>query len=129
MKEKLEVKKGPTAGGPYSQIIRAGDFVYIAGQASIDPESGEMVEGDIYAQTRRTMENIKNMLSNADCTFEDVVRANVYLKDIKQWSKMNEVYETYFEGDFPTRVAVEASMAIEDLLVEISVIVYKPKSS
>lgn len=124
-KEIIPVKKGPPAGGPYSQIVRAGDFLFIAGQASIDPKTGNVVLGDIYAQTKRTMENLKNMLEDAGFTFDDLVRVNVYLKDIKDWSKMNEVYKTYFKNGFPSRVAVQASMAIEELLVEISAIAYK----
>jgi len=126
-KQIIPFEKGPRPIGPYSYIIRAGDFVFFSGQASIDPKTREVVQGNISVQTRQTLENLKNALEAAGCTLEDVVRIEIFMRDIEDWSKMNEVYQTYFRENFPTRIAVEARMSIEDLLVEMIAIAYRPK--
>lgn len=108
----------------YSNAIRAGDFIFLAGQAPLE-EDGSVAVGGIEAQTRRAMENVRRVLDDAGAGFEDIVRTNVYLSNPRDFWQFNTVYKTYFENDPPTRTTVHAPLVI-DAKIEIEVIVYKP---
>src|SRR5512136_2496549 len=103
MKKVIATTKAPKAIGPYSQAIQAGDFLFCSGQGPMDPQTGQMVEGDIAAKTRRVMDNLGALLAAAGYTYADVVKASVFLKDMGQFAAMNEVYGSYFAGDPPAR--------------------------
>jgi reactive intermediate/imine deaminase len=116
------------AGGqplPFSPAVRAGDFVYISGQVAMD-ETGELVAGGIEAQTRRTMENVINVLAKAGCTLEDVVKINVWLDDTRDFWTFNKVYASYFPNGAPARSAVRSQLMV-DGKVEIDAIAYRPQ--
>ena len=118
----ISTKKAPEAIGPYNQAIVSGDMVYCSGQIAIDPETNEFVGGDITAQTNRVFENIKGLLEASGSSMDKVVKCNVYLKDINDFSTMNEIYASYFEGcDYPARSAMEVANLPKGALIEIEV--------
>ncbi|HRW14374.1 MAG: RidA family protein [Rhodobacteraceae bacterium] len=115
------------AGGqalPFSPAVRAGDFVYVSGQVAMN-ERGEIEPGGIEAQTRRTMENVKKVLAMAGCSFDDVVKANCWLDDTRDFWTFNRVYAEYFPNGGPARSTVRSQLMV-DAKVEVDVIAYKP---
>jgi 2-iminobutanoate/2-iminopropanoate deaminase len=103
MKTVIHTEKAPKAVGPYSQAIRANQFIFTAGQLGVNPETGKLVEGGIQEQTRQVMENLKMVLAAAGTDFSNVVKTTVFLSDINDFSKFNEVYAEYFPADKPAR--------------------------
>ncbi len=124
--KKIEVsaKKAPAAIGPYSQAIKAGDYIFCAGQVGKDPKTNAFVEGGVEAQTKQVLENLKAVLEEAGAEFSDVVKTTVYLKDVADFSKMNEVYASYFQKPFPSRATIQAARLPQDALIEIECIAY-----
>jgi 2-iminobutanoate/2-iminopropanoate deaminase len=114
----------PAAIGPYSQGIIAGGFLYTAGQIALDPGSSQVVEGDIVAQTRRVMENLQGVLAAAGASWKDVVKTTVYLKDMGDFPRMNEVYSAAMGDARPARSTVQVSALPRGVLVEIDVVAY-----
>jgi len=127
-KQVIRTDKAPLPVAPYSQAVKAGDFLFVSGQVPIDPKTGKVVMGDIAIQTKQTLENIKAILSAAGLSLKDVVKVTVFLKDVKDFKKMNETYGTYFEDEPPARTTVQAQLAIEELLIEIDAVACSPQS-
>ncbi len=126
MKKVLSTQNAPQAIGPYSQGIDTGNLVFLSGQIPIDPSKGEIVVSDIEGQTRQVLKNIKAILESDDCTMDQVVKTTVYLKDIADFTKMNDVYKEFFsEGNCPARSAVQVAALPKDALVEIEVVALK----
>lgn len=109
----------PAAIGPYSQAVRVGGTVYVAGQIALDPATGRLVEGGIEAETRRAMENVRAVLEAAGYTLDDVVQVTVYLADLNDYARFNETYATYFRGAPPARAVVQVSRIPRDARVEV----------
>lgn len=126
MRKVVKSRKAPRPRGPYSPAIVSGGFVFVAGQAAINPETDEMELGDIQAETRRTLENVKAILEAAGSSLKDVVRVGVFLSDMKNFAAMNEVYKEYFPTDPPARTTVGVSMP--KIKVEIDCIAQVSKS-
>lgn len=124
MKKIINTDKAPSALGPYSQAVKAGDFIYVSGQIPIDPSTGEFAGNDIKTQTKQSLENIKAILESAGVTLENVVKTNVFLSDMNNFTPMNEVYGTYFKTECPARAAVEVARLPKDAMVEIEAIAY-----
>jgi 2-iminobutanoate/2-iminopropanoate deaminase len=124
MKKVIATKNAPSAIGPYSQAIAAGDFLYVSGQIPIDPATGNLVEGDITAQSTQSLKNVKAIVEAAGCTLADVVKTTVLLKNIADFVPMNEVYATFFTGDCPARAAFAVADLPKGALVEIEAVVY-----
>jgi 2-iminobutanoate/2-iminopropanoate deaminase len=122
MKNPVSTERGPKPIGPYSQAIKANGFVYLSGQVALDPKTGEMVGSDIRQQTERVFENIKGILEAAGANLHHVVKTTVFLKDMNDFSAMNEVYARYFTSAPPARSTVQVSRLPKDALVEIEVI-------
>lgn len=112
----------PRAIGPYSQAVRAGHLLFVSGQIPIDPTTGQLVEGDVAAQTHRVMQNIGAILSAAGASFDHVMRTTVFLADMKDFAAMNEVYGSYFAAPAPARATVQVVRLPRDARVEIDVI-------
>jgi len=125
MKKAVSTEKSPKAIGPYSQAIRAGDFLFVSGQLPIHPATGQMAAGDAAAQAGQSLANIRAILEAAGMDMGHVVKTNVFLKDMGDFAKVNEVYAGFFQGEFPARAAVEVARLPKDALVEIEAVAYK----
>ncbi|MDK2902012.1 MAG: 2-iminobutanoate/2-iminopropanoate deaminase [Thermosediminibacterales bacterium] len=121
-KQAISTKKAPAAVGPYSQAIKAGGFLFVSGQIPINPETGELVTGDIKAQTHQVLKNVKAILEEAGLTMDDVVKATVFISDMDQFAAVNEVYAKYFGDVPPARACVEVARIPKDVGVEVEVI-------
>lgn len=122
MKDVIATEKGPKAIGPYSQAIRANGFIFISGQVAFDPATGQLVEGDVAKQTERVLENLKAIAEAAGSSLDQAVKATVFLKDMNDFVKMNEVYARYFANHPPARATVEVARLPRDVRVEIDLI-------
>jgi len=123
-KEIVSTKEAPAAIGPYSQAVRVGPFLFTAGQIPIDPSTGRLVEGDITVQVRRVMGNLQAVLTAAKLTFADVVKTTIFVKDMGQFSVINQTYGEYFPTDPPARSTVQVAKLPLDAAVEIEMIAY-----
>jgi 2-iminobutanoate/2-iminopropanoate deaminase len=118
----VSTPSAPKAIGPYSQAIRAGSLLFVSGQVPIDPATGQIIDGDIAAQTHRVFQNIGEILKAGGASFDHVVRTTVFLADMNDFGAMNEIYATYFTSPAPARATVEVSRLPKDARVEIDVI-------
>jgi 2-iminobutanoate/2-iminopropanoate deaminase len=125
-KQIVKTEKAPKPVGPYSQAVKAGDLVFIAGQVPIDPKTGTIIQGDIKEQTKRVLENIKAILEAANLSMDHVVKTTVFLKNMADFSKMNDVYATYFRSWPPARSTVPVGNLPLGAEVEIEAIAYAP---
>jgi 2-iminobutanoate/2-iminopropanoate deaminase len=123
VREVISTEKSPSAIGPYSQGIKVGNFLFTSGQLPIVPETGEILYGDIKKATAQCLENLKAIVEVAGCSLKDVAKVTVYIKDMGQFSQMNEVYASYFTDMQPARSCVEAKLA-KDVDVEIEAIIF-----
>ena len=123
-KEIILSKKAPAAIGPYSPALKVGNLIFASGQVPIDPKTGKMIEGDIEAQTRRALENLKAVLKPYSIGLENVVKATIFLKDMNNFSRVNKVYGEYFKEKFPARSCVEVSRLPKDAEIEIEAIAF-----
>ncbi|NLM35803.1 MAG: RidA family protein [Clostridiales bacterium] len=121
MKQVISTKGAPGAIGPYSQAIKAGNFVYTSGQIPLDPATGELIN-DIEKATERALENVKAILEEAGSSMDKVVKTVVFLKDMKDFAEMNEVYAKYFTENPPARSCVEVARLPKDSVVEIEAV-------
>jgi 2-iminobutanoate/2-iminopropanoate deaminase len=122
MKHAVSSPDAPKAIGPYSQAVRVGQLLFVSGQVPLDPATGEMVSGDIAAQTRRVFENLGAVLKAGGRSFNDVVRTTVFLADMNDFAEVNKVYGTYFSEPYPARATVQVARLPKDARVEIDVI-------
>ncbi|HZR25313.1 MAG TPA: RidA family protein [Vicinamibacterales bacterium] len=122
MKSAISTPDAPKAIGPYSPAVRAGQMVFISGQVPIDPSTGNLIDGDIAAQTHRVFANLGALLKSAGLTFANVVRTTVFLADMNDFAAMNAVYATYFTEPYPARSTVQVSRLPKDARIEIDVI-------
>jgi 2-iminobutanoate/2-iminopropanoate deaminase len=122
MRDAVRTSAAPAAIGPYSQAVKAGGFVFVSGQIPIDPATGQMLQGDIAAQTHRVIANLREILAAAGSSLDNVVRSTVFLADMGDFAAMNEVYGTYFTAPAPARSTIQAGRLPKDARVEIDVI-------
>ncbi|MGD8343174.1 MAG: RidA family protein [Desulfobacterales bacterium] len=122
MRKTIATPDAPRAIGPYSQAIQYGDFLFVSGQIAIDPATGDIIAGDIEAQTDRTLKNITAIIEAAGMSLQNVVKCTCFLKDMNDFLKFNAVYETYFGQILPARETVEVARLPKDVLVEVSAI-------
>lgn len=123
--EIIHTDKAPKAIGPYSQGVKAGQFLFISGQIPMDPQTGELIKDDIQAQTKQVLENLQAIVSQAGCTLQDVVKTTIYLKDMNNFSLVNEIYAQYFPVNHPARACIEVSRLPKDVGIEIEAVVYQ----
>jgi 2-iminobutanoate/2-iminopropanoate deaminase len=122
MKQEVKTEKAPQAIGPYSQAIIANGFVFASGQIAIDPASGELNTGAIEDQTRLVLKNLGAVLMAAGSSYDKVVKATVFLQDMNDFSRMNQVYAEFFKAPFPARAAVQVARLPRDVKVEVEAI-------
>ncbi|MDD5015381.1 MAG: RidA family protein [Atribacterota bacterium] len=123
-KEIIISKKAPAAIGPYSSALKIGNLVFVSGQLPIDPIVGEIVKGEIEAQAKRSLENLKAVLEPYSIGMEKVVKTTIFLKDMNNFSRVNKIYGEYFTGQFPARSCVEVSRLPKDADIEIEAIAF-----
>ncbi len=124
----IQTEKAPAAIGPYSQALVNGNMMYSSGQIPINPENGQVVEGDITAQTIQVMKNISAILDEAGVNFDHVIKTTCFLKDMGDFAAFNEVYGKYFTGK-PARSTIEVARLPKDVLCEVEVVVFLGQSS
>ena len=124
MRNVVSSRDAPAAIGPYSQAVRAGGLLFISGQIPLDPESGEVVNGDVSAQTHRVMRSLGAILEAAGAGFDDVVRTTIFLTDLGDFARVNEVYGSYFTAPAPTRATVQVAALPKGVSVEIDAIAH-----
>jgi len=121
-KEFISTVKAPAAVGPYSQAVKAGNMVFVSGQIPFVPETMELVSEDVQEQTARSLENVVAILEASGASIKDVVKVSVFIKDMNDFGKINEVYEKYFGDHKPARACVEVARLPKDVKVEIEAI-------
>ena len=122
MRKKIATPNAPQAIGPYSQAIQYGDFLFVSGQIAIDPQTGDIIDGEIEAQTEQVLKNIAAIIEAAGMSLQDVVKCTCFLKDMNDFASFNAVYENYFGESLPARETVEVARLPKDVLVEVSAI-------
>jgi 2-iminobutanoate/2-iminopropanoate deaminase len=122
MKKIINTPDAPAAIGPYSQAILNNGTLYVSGQLPINPKTGEMAQNDIIANTKQVMDNIAAILKTAGLDFSNVVKTSIFLADMNDFAKVNEVYGSYFSADFPARETIQVARLPKDAKIEISVI-------
>ncbi len=120
----IKPTKSPAAVGPYNHAVRFGNLLFCAGQIPIEPATGNLISGDIKAQTERVLENVKAILDDQNLTFENVVKSTVFLTDLANFASMNEVYGRYFTDNFPARSTIQVAGLPKGASVEIEVIAH-----
>ena len=125
MRKAIVTDKAPKPLGPYSQAVVDGDFIFLAGQGCSNPLTGKLELGDVRSETKRTFENVRAILQAAGSSFDDVMKCNVYLRDINDFAAMNQVYETFFAAPFPARTTIQAGALPGGIAVEIECIARK----
>ena len=121
-KEIVNTSKAPNAIGPYSQAIKINKMVFLSGQIAIDPESQQFIDGDIETQTKRVLDNLKSVIEASGCSLENVVKTTIYITDMNDFSKVNEIYATYFSSGKPARSTVCVAALPKNAKVEIDAI-------
>ncbi len=125
MKSIIQTQKAPAAIGPYSQAVEVGDMLYTSGQIAINPSTGEIEMSTIEAETHQVMKNLGAVLQAANRTYSSIVKTTIFLSDMNNFAKVNEVYASYFEANFPARETVEVAGLPKGVNVEISAIAVK----
>lgn len=124
-KQIINSTQAPAPIGPYNQAVQAGNMLFISGQIALNPESGQMEQDDIIAETHRVMQNLRNILSEAGMDFSDVVKSTIFIMNMGDFGQINEVYGKYFSGYFPARETVQVAALPKGANVEISMIAVK----
>jgi 2-iminobutanoate/2-iminopropanoate deaminase len=122
MRKIIYTEKAPKAVGPYSQAIRFANLLFVSGQIALDPESGEIVRGDIEVQTKQVLENLKAIVEASGMGLGDILKCTCFLQDMEHFARFNSVYSTYLADVLPARETVEVSRLPKDVLVEISAV-------
>ena len=124
-KEVIFSSNAPKALGPYSQAVKVSNMLFVSGQIPLNPDTMEIVSNDVKDQTHQVMKNLKAILDEAGCSFNDVVKTTIFIKNMNDFSNINEVYSMYFTDHKPARATVEVSRLPKDVMVEIELIAVK----
>ncbi len=125
MKKIIVSKNAPNPIGPYSQAVIKGNMLFVSGQIAINPANGDLMTGDIKTEAKQVMENLKGILTDAGFDFSHVCKSTIFMKDLNDFATVNEMYGSYFSGDYPARETVQVSKLPLNVNVEISVIAVK----
>lgn len=124
-KKIIHTDKAPAPIGPYNQAVQFGNMLFVSGQIALNPETGELVQGDVQAEAKQVMENLKAVLSKAGMDFSNVLKSTIFLMDMGQFAQVNEIYGQYFGEDAPARETVQVAGLPKGVKVEISVVAAK----
>ena len=122
MKESIFAEKAPAAIGPFSHAVRTDNLLFISGQLPVDPATGELVKATIQTQVSMALTNLKSVLEAAGGTMDNVVKTTVFLKDMNDFAEMNQIYQTFFQKNYPARSAFQVAKLPKDAMVEIEAI-------
>ena len=125
--DKISTDKAPSAIGPYSQAVRAGQFVFCSGQIGIDPATGKLIGADIESQTRQVMQNLRSVLTAASLDFNHVAKSTIFLVNLEDFSSVNEIYGAEFGEHKPARATVQVAGLPLGALIEIECVAYSEK--
>ena len=125
MKKIISTPKAPQAIGPYSQAVEFNNMIFTSGVIPINPETGALVDGPIEEQSNQVFKNLKNLLEESGSSTDKVIKTTVFIKDMNDFAKVNEVYASYFTKDFPARSCVEVARLTKNVLIEVEAIAYK----
>tara|TARA_B110000444_G_scaffold249349_1_gene274316 strand:- start:297 stop:677 length:381 start_codon:yes stop_codon:yes gene_type:complete len=125
MKNIIKTTNAPAPIGPYSQAVKSGNTLYTSGQIAINPKTGELEMDSIELETHQVMNNMKAVLNEANMTFDDVVKTSIFISDMNNFNRINEIYGQYFTSNFPARETVEVARLPKDVNLEISMIAVK----
>ena len=123
-KQIIRSEQAPAPIGPYSQAVKAGHFLFVSGQIALHPVTGELVMNSLETETRQVMENIRSVLAQAAVSFDAIVKTSIFLSDMAHFTQVNEIYASYFSGDYPARETVQVAGLPKNVNVEISVTAY-----
>lgn len=125
MKIIINTQNAPAPIGPYSQAVRAGDFLFISGQIPVDPNTDKLISDTLKEETLRVLDNVSAILTEAGFAFSDLVKTTIFLSDMSHFAEVNDIYGSYFSADFPARETVAVKGLPKGVNVEISAIAYK----
>jgi 2-iminobutanoate/2-iminopropanoate deaminase len=125
MKTIINTNNAPAPIGPYSQAVATGNLIFVSGQIPMDAVTGEIISSDVKAETKKVMENIEAILTEAGSDFDQIIKTSIFLTDMQSFAQVNEVYGSYFTANFPARETVQVSALPKGVNVEISVIALK----
>ncbi|MBS1592270.1 MAG: RidA family protein [Bacteroidetes bacterium] len=120
-KQIIKTDKAPAPIGPYNQAVKANGFLFISGQVAIDPATNELIKGSVKDETHQVMKNVKAILEEAKITFDHAIKTTIFLSDMSLFAEVNEVYGSYFSGDYPARETVAVKGLPKNVNVEISI--------
>ena len=121
----ISTDKSPAAIGPYSQAVEVNGMIYSSGMIPVIPATGQIVDGGVKEQTKQVFDNLKALLGAAGSSLDQVIKTTVFIKDMNDFGAVNEVYATYFDGDYPARSCVEVARLPKDVLIEVEVLALK----
>ncbi len=121
----INTPNAPAPIGPYNQAVMAGNMLFVSGQIALDPQSGELLIADLTTETNKVLENIKAIVTEAGLDFSHIVKTSIFLKDMGDFARVNEIYGSYFTDNYPARETVQVAALPKNVNVEISVIAYK----
>jgi 2-iminobutanoate/2-iminopropanoate deaminase len=121
-KQIINTKNAPAPIGPYNQAVQTGNLLFVSGQIALDPDTNQLVQDDIQAETHQVMKNLKAILNEAGMDFSNVVKSTIFIMDMNDFAKINQVYGSYFTGEYPARETVQVAALPKAVNVEISVI-------
>jgi len=125
MEKEIKINhEAPVAIGPYSPALKIGNQIFVSGQLPMDPQTGEIVEGGIETQTKQSLQNLKTVLKPYSIDFSNIVKVTIFLKDMDNFPRVNEIYSQYFDSQFPARSCIEVSRLPKDAQIEIEAIAY-----
>ncbi len=124
MKRIIYTDKAPKPIGPYSQAIQVGNWVYLSGQIGISPETGNLVEGGVVAETKQIFANMRAILESINCSFDDILKITIYMTDLSKFGEVNDLYKQYFAKDYPARATVQISSLPKGASIEIEAIAF-----
>ena len=127
--EQVSTQDAPAAIGPYSQAIRAGDYLFLSGQIALDPASGRLVGKDVQEQTAQVMKNLTGVLKSQGRDLSALVKTTVFLKDMADFPLFNEIYAGFLKAPYPARATIEVSRLPKDAVVEIEAVAYVPRNA
>lgn len=125
MKKEISTEKAPSAIGPYSQAVEVGDLIFTSGMIPIDPATGGLVDGSVEEQAEQAISNLKNLLEAAGSSMDRVVKTVVFIRDMEDFAKINEIYARYFTEPYPARSCVQVARLPKDVAIEIEAIAEK----